>query len=328
MAICSQNVPWHSSALVLILSFAVLFLLLYASSQTPSSRHPPGIIPEPQITQLQAIQIAEHHLRNQIPDLEEAWLYFGFYNSTSASNKGHVEFSQIKTNPERLQLPLFFLLANGTLYRIDPSTNAVIDSYPPEPNCKNCSAIGFYAIAAAAKDRLVYKFEVAGWKPSPPTMPIPFSGYVIDAETAEIVWNSIDWERSKRPAPRVDIYANATSALDIRELLEMKLNPQETQMVEITKGASVSSQNLDFVPRDIRGILGYDNRVVWENQDTVTHTVSSDDGYSNEHTGKFDGMLEAGQRYEYTFVDVGRYPYHCQIHPFMTGEVEIVPNYA
>jgi plastocyanin len=78
--------------------------------------------------------------------------------------------------------------------------------------------------------------------------------------------------------------------------------------------------------------------VVWENQDTVPHTVTSDDGYIDQINGPFNsleqqelipgGFLKEGQTFAFVFTKVGNYPYHCEPHPWMQGSIEVVENFA
>jgi len=346
---------WRSSVLIAVLILGVLFSSLYKSAQVSMASHTPNFIPtEPKISQLQAIEIAEQHLRKQSPNLEEAWLYFSFYNFTSerfseavdpdyvdyirSVASGGWKFSNIKEHPELLQLPIFFVHANGTQYVINGTSHSIIGSYAPEPTCRNCGLLGFSAIQNAAKDRLVYKFEVSGWKPyNSKQTPIPFSAYVIDAESGNIIWNSIDFEKSKSLIPKVQFYDNSTNLpKTIKQLDEerqqetqMALHPPRMTVIEIVKGAAMISQKDHFVPKEARAVIQLDNKIEWVNNDQMVHTVTSDTEYTNGYSGKFDsGMIEAGAKYDYTFTDIGEYPYHCQIHPFMTGKIVIVDDFA
>lgn len=63
-------------------------------------------------------------------------------------------------------------------------------------------------------------------------------------------------------------------------------------------------------------VLGMNNTVTWVNQDDSVHTVTSDSFNS--------GLLNSGDSWTYTFTTAGTYPYHCSIHPFMTGIVTVV----
>ena len=57
--------------------------------------------------------------------------------------------------------------------------------------------------------------------------------------------------------------------------------------------------------------------VKWTNNDPVSHIVTSDDG-------TFDsGVMNQGTIYSHTFNTKGSFPYHCHIHPFMSGIVVV-----
>jgi plastocyanin len=58
--------------------------------------------------------------------------------------------------------------------------------------------------------------------------------------------------------------------------------------------------------------------IVWQNQDRMTHTATADDG-------SFDtGNIAAGSTSKpITFNKAGDVPYHCEIHPSMTGAVQV-----
>ncbi len=59
-------------------------------------------------------------------------------------------------------------------------------------------------------------------------------------------------------------------------------------------------------------------RVTWENQQSVTHTVTSEDGL-------FDSVdIGQSESYSYTFEEPGTYKYYCTIHPSMEGEIVVV----
>ena len=115
-------------------------------------------------------------------------------------------------------------------------------------------------------------------------------------------------------------------------LPEEVLHPPETFYIEIVEGSANDNNGRFFVPRDARTTIEIDNRVVWINNDTTHHSVTSDD-YVDRINGKFDsletiGMVGPGEEYEFTFTAVGKYPYYCVPHPWMTGTVEVVENFA
>ncbi|MEN6329045.1 MAG: cupredoxin family copper-binding protein [Methanobacteriaceae archaeon] len=83
-------------------------------------------------------------------------------------------------------------------------------------------------------------------------------------------------------------------------------------------GNSVTIQNMAFNPATLNVQVG--TTVTWINKDSVTHQVVSD-------TGLFDsGNLTNGMSYKYTFNQTGSFPYHCAIHPSMTGTIVVTTN--
>jgi predicted secreted protein with PEFG-CTERM motif len=68
--------------------------------------------------------------------------------------------------------------------------------------------------------------------------------------------------------------------------------------------------------------------VVWKNADTVGHTVTS--GTPKEGPdGLFDSEnIEAGDWFSYKFMEVGKYPYYCTLHPWRTGLVDVSSGLA
>lgn len=59
--------------------------------------------------------------------------------------------------------------------------------------------------------------------------------------------------------------------------------------------------------------------VSFVNDDGVTHTVTPLDGL-----GVFGGKMSSNQILKHRFDKIGKYPYRCDLHPFMTGVVEVV----
>ena len=73
-----------------------------------------------------------------------------------------------------------------------------------------------------------------------------------------------------------------------------------------------------FQPAEITIHVG--ETVEWENTGQINHTATS-------NTGVWDsGVLAPDQKFSFTFTSVGDFPYHCSIHPNMTGVIHVVPN--
>lgn len=83
---------------------------------------------------------------------------------------------------------------------------------------------------------------------------------------------------------------------------------------------AVTIQSFAFTPQDITVKVG--TTVTWTNQDSIGHTVTSDDGDSLSPKLN-SNMLQKGDTYTYTFSTPGTYKYHCSVHPEMTGTVTV-----
>jgi plastocyanin len=82
---------------------------------------------------------------------------------------------------------------------------------------------------------------------------------------------------------------------------------------------SVAIANYAFDPESITVKVG--TKVTWTNSDDFDHTATSDDGAPAE----FDtGELESEGSGDFTFEEPGTYGYHCDIHSYMEGTVEVV----
>jgi plastocyanin len=72
-------------------------------------------------------------------------------------------------------------------------------------------------------------------------------------------------------------------------------------------------QNFTFGPSEVRVRTG--DRVTWINCDVESHTSTADAGqWSSPLLAPGDGFTE-------TFPAAGAFPYHCEPHPFMHGQV-------
>ncbi|MGD0477691.1 MAG: cupredoxin domain-containing protein [Nitrososphaerales archaeon] len=85
-----------------------------------------------------------------------------------------------------------------------------------------------------------------------------------------------------------------------------------------TGNVAVSIANFAFHPDMITVVIGVNNTVTWTNDDSTSHTVTSDSSLFGS------GSLAPHATYTHTFDQAGTYGYHCSIHPTMMGTVHVV----
>lgn len=108
-------------------------------------------------------------------------------------------------------------------------------------------------------------------------------------------------------------------------LEEKRSEMMETKIVEveIVVGAEKKDNPEFYVPAEVTVESG--TTVVWKNSDTTGHTVTSGAVDNPDTWGQvFDSgfpLMQTNEKFEFTFVEKGEYPYFCQVHPWMVGKV-------
>ena len=96
--------------------------------------------------------------------------------------------------------------------------------------------------------------------------------------------------------------------------------------VSIVNGATTLKDKA-YSPNPIEVKLG--NTVVWTNDDSNMHTVTSGTPNSPDAGASFDSgitsLLTTSKTYSHKFTTVGEFDYFCRLHPTMVGEVKVVP---
>lgn len=105
------------------------------------------------------------------------------------------------------------------------------------------------------------------------------------------------------------------------------LHPGANTAISIVMGSLNQDQQQNFVPKKQDVQLGVDNLVVWTNQDQAAHFVTPVKDYKDAYSGALgsDAILP-GKTYQFLFTQLGQIPYYCKVHPWMKGEVDIVPG--
>jgi plastocyanin len=83
-----------------------------------------------------------------------------------------------------------------------------------------------------------------------------------------------------------------------------------------TDTAAVTSSIADFTFEQPL-TAGVGEVVGWTNDDTAPHTVTMDDGACDT------GQIAAGASAGLVFNAAGTYAFHCEVHPNMTGSIEV-----
>lgn len=109
------------------------------------------------------------------------------------------------------------------------------------------------------------------------------------------------------------------------KVAEELTNPKATvRLVSIPEGTSVTGcENVGkcYDPSSLIIFKGVE--VIWKNDDTAAHTVTSGD-IVNGPDKKFDsGLMKPGKTFTQKFEESGKYAYFCMIHPWANGSVTI-----
>ena len=121
--------------------------------------------------------------------------------------------------------------------------------------------------------------------------------------------------KQKMPRRSVWVARLATSVLMATLLLSARLSVTVNTKQSSTATAEVTIDNFSFQPQTITVVVG--TTVTWTNRDDIPHTVVSDDGVFKSKARDTD------EQFSYTFDKAGTYPYHCSLHPKMTGQVVV-----
>lgn len=84
-------------------------------------------------------------------------------------------------------------------------------------------------------------------------------------------------------------------------------------------GSTTMPNERNFIPSSILVSFGINNTVTWTNADDFPHEIESDNGLFRSP------ILKPNQTWSYVFERTGHYGYHGVSHPWLKGEVNVVP---
>ena len=116
----------------------------------------------------------------------------------------------------------------------------------------------------------------------------------------------------------------------IQFLLEnglIELEQEEIVSENLISSVLIPNGNYDvsgtsfYIPLNLEVTRG--TNVIWVNDDSVPHTVQSQND-KGEIIGLFNSApLQTGETFEYTFDEAGVYNYYCSFHPWRVGIVTV-----
>lgn len=93
--------------------------------------------------------------------------------------------------------------------------------------------------------------------------------------------------------------------------------PPSRVIISMEPGSFKPGSDLGFSPKTVVVVIGVNNTVLWRNDDSDVHSAHS-------NIPEFDsGLLQPGMTYTHTFLRPGKFPYHCDPHPWMTGMIVV-----
>jgi plastocyanin len=102
----------------------------------------------------------------------------------------------------------------------------------------------------------------------------------------------------------------------------LTLSTSAISYIKIVQGSSFPDNKEFYKPRAFEAGIG--STIVWINNDSVLHTVTSRDPNNKTARTFFDsGPMASGAIFQHTFNEIGTFDYWCTFHPFMTGQVII-----
>ena len=97
----------------------------------------------------------------------------------------------------------------------------------------------------------------------------------------------------------------------------------EVKVIEGSATPGCEETKTCYDPFEVKPGIG--GTVMWINDDTAAHTVTSGSAQDGPD-GVFDsGLFLAGETFSHTFDTIGNYPYFCIVHPWMEGNVLVTP---
>ena len=150
--------------------------------------------------------------------------------------------------------------------------------------------------------------------PGFPMTPEPLERVALLTKAIELAGLAIGMTLLARPAPLPRRLAPAVATILVACVAAAVAAPPSLAD-SAAEQRNVDIPGTSFSPDALTVLLG--ETVTWTNHDTMTHTVTAD------HDEFDSDRLEPGAHFAQTFLQPGVYRYHCRIHRFMHGEIDV-----
>jgi plastocyanin len=103
-------------------------------------------------------------------------------------------------------------------------------------------------------------------------------------------------------------------------------NTNSAIQISIISGAYNQANAPGYNPDKVTLVLGVNSTVVWKNNDSVHHTVTTSSAPSGASFSS--GDIPPGTCFAHIFITVGTYKYYCTYHAWMIGEIVVLNSTA
>ena len=115
-------------------------------------------------------------------------------------------------------------------------------------------------------------------------------------------------------------FSNVTDDEEVNDLVmesDVLVEPDVIMPTKVSR-PGCEENDLCYIPSQI--IIEKGNSVVWTNEDSAFHSVTS--GFYDDPSDLFDsGYLDPFESFSFVFEETGVYDYYCTLHPWMYGKV-------
>ncbi len=122
-------------------------------------------------------------------------------------------------------------------------------------------------------------------------------------------------------------FLNAIKFLIESDVIVLEGNNSEVTLIDTTGQVLIPNGNFDitssgfYIPLNLEVSPG--TTVIWRNDDSVPHTIQSQDEFG-EIIGLFNSApLQTGEAFEFKFDEPGVYNYFCSLHPWRVGIITV-----